>query len=518
MTRLIREFSPTRLLILMTLSLFFVAFSLRLMKLLTGYPFADDHARDVRIVMEHIEESKPFVLGPKASVGNIFVQPLYYYLIAIPLWVSQGNPVSASLLVVFVDSLTPVLLLAIGMIIFSKSAGFLMGLLYALSPFAIIYGSFAWSPNLVSFATTASVLGILMYLYKQNNAGAILASIFAIGAFHMHFQGLVVLGLVGCIAVYSVLFRKQSIKPWLLSVGIFVLSFTPIVFNLSVGVGNLQEIYRYFTQEQASYFQTTRTLEFLWNNIPRSFEVSLGFTSDGYMVGRSILVLGFVTGIIAGFKRWLQSRSIKGVFWIPPEWLLVLFYGVSIVGLRIYKGDKLDYYLLFMLYLPLLLLGLIWNEFRSRWFRVGTLIVLFGIVLNMGLHHPYAQYIGYSLADVRSNQDISFISEVVERTIQQYPTVQHGPVLYEFYREPIEYVSRWEFDLQKRVEIDSDRFVMFCSPEQCCMEFRCIAGCNSTEMISFLTNNPELSVVPRSSIKLTRIGRSIEAVEYEDLK
>ena len=139
----------SRSLMFFAVLLYVFSFSLRFYKFSNGMPFGDDHARDATVIMEHIQAKKPFVLGPKTSVGEFYVHPLYYYVMSVPLMLTQGNPFSMSFLIVLIESFTPVLLFIFVYRFWNLRSAQIAGVLYAISPFAIIFGSHAWSPNLV---------------------------------------------------------------------------------------------------------------------------------------------------------------------------------------------------------------------------------------------------------------------------------------------------------------------------------------------------------------------------------
>ena len=56
------------------------------------FAFTFDVGRDMLVVAEMIDKSRPVLLGPTAGVQGIFYGPWWYYFLSLPLMLSQGNP------------------------------------------------------------------------------------------------------------------------------------------------------------------------------------------------------------------------------------------------------------------------------------------------------------------------------------------------------------------------------------------------------------------------------------------
>lgn len=94
--------------VLLLLLIFLSAFLLRWFKLSDNLFFGFEQGRDAFII-ENIYRLKDFVLtGPSTSIGGVFHGSYYYYLMAIPYFLSSGNPQVAVLFLAFtIPSLHP---------------------------------------------------------------------------------------------------------------------------------------------------------------------------------------------------------------------------------------------------------------------------------------------------------------------------------------------------------------------------------------------------------------------------
>src|SRR3989338_1781558 len=123
-----------------------IALGLRLYHIDGYLTFLGDEGRDVRIVRDLLAGNLVFI-GPMTSIGNMYLGPLYYYMMAPALFLSRLSPVGPAVMIAILGTLTVFLTWLIGRNWFGKTAGLIAALLFALSPVAIIYSRSSWNPN-----------------------------------------------------------------------------------------------------------------------------------------------------------------------------------------------------------------------------------------------------------------------------------------------------------------------------------------------------------------------------------
>src|SRR3990167_1835175 len=70
---------------------------------ISGYmTFLGDEGRDAIIVRRLLVNFDPILIGPGTSIGNMFIGPLYYYLIAPALLLANFSPVGPSALIALI--------------------------------------------------------------------------------------------------------------------------------------------------------------------------------------------------------------------------------------------------------------------------------------------------------------------------------------------------------------------------------------------------------------------------------
>ncbi len=144
--------------LLIILVLLFALF-LRTYNLSATMTFLEDEGRDLLVVHRMLDTFRPALIGPQTSTGNMYLGPLYYYLITPALFLAQMNPLGPVIFIALTGVLTAWLLYYLGTKWFGKSAGMLAALMYALLPLPVIFTRNSWNPNL------APLISLLMLAY-----------------------------------------------------------------------------------------------------------------------------------------------------------------------------------------------------------------------------------------------------------------------------------------------------------------------------------------------------------------
>src|SRR3990172_6565231 len=75
--------------------------------------FLGDEGRDVMVV-RHILQGDLTFLGPRSSAGDFYLGPIYYYLMAPLLWLSNFHPVGPAIMIALFSIATVYLIYKIG--------------------------------------------------------------------------------------------------------------------------------------------------------------------------------------------------------------------------------------------------------------------------------------------------------------------------------------------------------------------------------------------------------------------
>lgn len=371
------KFESFLVVILVALALF-----LRLYRISEFMTFLGDEGRDLRIVRDLITHGNLVFIGPMTSVGNMYLGPLYYYMMAPALFLSGLNPVGPAVMVALLGVLTVWLVWFIGRHWFGRTAGFLAALFFAISPVAIIYSRSSWNPNPMPFFALISIWGIYQVWREKKYFWLPIVGLSVAAALQMHYLGLLLLPALGIFWLFSLLAikdnpgqRKIFLKMTVISGILFLVLMSPLaLFDLKHNGMNFKAFQSFFSDRQ-----TTVNL-----NPVRSdrFIPIINMTSSDLLLARqeafsplASLVLVLLSLVV--FFKAKQKSALKLLF----SWL-----GFAWVGLSVYKQHVYIHYLGFIYPAIFLLMGVILSFLLQKkiiFQVIGTLLVSYLVYLNL---------------------------------------------------------------------------------------------------------------------------------------
>ncbi|NCP47278.1 phospholipid carrier-dependent glycosyltransferase [bacterium] len=323
-----------------------LALCLRLYRISEFMTFLGDEGRDVRIVRDLITKGNLVFIGPQTSIGNMYLGPLYYYIIAPALFLSRLNPVGPAVLNALIGTFTVLLTYFIGRKLFDKWSGLIAALLYAVSPVAIIYSRSSWNPNPMPLFALLCIWGIYQVWQNKQYFWLPLVGIFFALALQMHYLGLLlgpVLGLFWIVTLISInkskdLLRKKTFLHFTLFafLSFFILMSPLLLFDLKHQGMNFNAFKAFFTDRQTTVnlnpAKSDRFLPVIYLTVS---DLILARQTTWAPLA-SILILLFSV-LIYLKSKWFSS--LKTIF----VWL-----GFAILGLSVYKQHIYIHYLGFI--------------------------------------------------------------------------------------------------------------------------------------------------------------------------
>jgi hypothetical protein len=351
--------------------IFILGFFLRAYNIENRMAFSTDQGIDILKVWEKTHQKKLYYLGPKASVSLFHMGPFYYYWITPAVVLANYHPISPALFVAFIESITPITIFFFCLKFFNKKSAYYSSLLYAVSPLAITFSSFAWNPNTIPFFVMLILYFLFLYLKDKNELNFVSAFIIFSLAFQLHYQMLII-GIF-----FAFVFFKQplkKIKNYIFCVGGFSLAFFPyFLYEVNNNFYNLKAIYAFFSQSHSQYYNRVGNIDFVINFLPNFYSKIIG----GYNLTLGLII--FIGSLLTIFYYGLYKKQKYFSF-------LLAFIIICLIGLRIYKGDKLDYYLAFMFVLPVLSTGIVLGKIKFKLLNkinLSFLIIMFIVVFNL---------------------------------------------------------------------------------------------------------------------------------------
>lgn len=323
-----------------TLTLIFIlilALSLRLYRISEFMTFLGDEGRDVRIVRDLITKGNLVFIGPQTSIGNMYLGPLYYYMMAPALLLSGLNPVGPAVMVALLGVFTIWFTWRVTREWFGPIAAIITAFLFAISPVAIIYSRSSWNPNPMPFFALLAVYGIYQVWQKQKLNWLPWVGVAFAGALQMHYLGLLIGPVLFIFWVLTLKKIKDSAEvkkiftqKTLLMIGIFLIMMSPLVFfDLKHQGQNFNAFKAFFSDRQTTVnLNPTRSDRFLPVINQTVSDLLLGRTL-GYEIYLSITLT--VLAVITFIKSKTKNNLV-----ILFTWLAIGFLGLGVYKQHVY--------------------------------------------------------------------------------------------------------------------------------------------------------------------------------------
>lgn len=343
---------------------------LRLYKIEAYMTFLGDEGRDALIVSRFIKHFDLMLIGPGTSIGNMYLGPLYYYLIAPSLLLAGFSPVGPSVFVALVGVATVFLVWRIGREFFSEAAGLVAAAFYAVAPTVIVYSRSSWNPNIMPFFALLVIYSIWRVWNRHEYKWLIVLGVAYAFVLQSHYLGLL---LTPVILIFWYLSRVP-IRYTLYASVLFLFLMSPLViFDARHGWRNYAAVKTFFTVRQETVSIKP------WRAIPKvpvifnDVNISL-LTGKDKNTGIAISVI-LALAVLICIKKVKRNKGF---------WLLFSWFGFALVGLGLYKQQIYDHYYGFFFAAPFLLLGVVASQV-SRLKIKNKIVKIFPLVIFLYL-------------------------------------------------------------------------------------------------------------------------------------
>ena len=382
------------------LIILFISSIFRLYRIDEYMTFLGDEGRDAIIVRRLLVNFDPILIGPGTSIGNMYLGPIYYYMIAPFLLIFNFSPVGPS---VFVALLGIATVFFVWFVIYewfpstSVKKGFLnVGALsaaglYAVAPVVINLSRSSWNPNIMPFFSLLTIFSIWKFWGREKLAWLIVAFVSVAIALQSHYLGLLLLPVVcffwiltlfGLLQVLNTsrrLLLKQFINYSVFGFFSFLLLMLPLViFDFRHNFINFNAMKKFFLERQ-----TTVSIR-PWTAFPKlpvivSDSLTSLITAKNSALGKSLSLFLLVgIGFLIFYEVfYIKSRKIKFIDSLKPYTILIFWLAVSFLGLGLYKQHIYDHYYGFFFTAPFILMGGLGQWMIDKFKIIGTLLVFF---------------------------------------------------------------------------------------------------------------------------------------------
>ena len=340
--------------------------------------FLGDEGRDAIIVKRMIVDRKFTLLGPTVSFGNLYLGPIYYYLMIIPLWLTRLDPVGPAMMVASLGVASIFLVYLLGREFFDRTAGLTAAALYAVSYPIIVHTRSSWNPNPVPFFALLTIYGLWRTIRDKDGKWLALVGACLGIIFQLHYIAFAFIGSV--FLIFLILKIRLKWYWYLLGIFSFLALISPqILFELRHNFVNSKAMIDFIFKR--GFFETTAGVGF-GKFSPLTIYQRLFYkliATDRRWLGVILLVFTTLWGFFHALrKRKFRTKNLG--FSLLGLWILL---GVLIISL--YRGTLHDHYLGFIFPTPFLLYGFVFSRLWARKFfkPLALIIFLFFFVINL---------------------------------------------------------------------------------------------------------------------------------------
>lgn len=400
----LRFFHLENILILFILA---IAAFLRLYRISDYLTFLGDEGRDV-LVVKRILEGNLTLLGPRASAGDFFLGPIYYYFMAPFLYLWHLDPVGPAIMIGILGVITVWLTWHVGRIFFGGKAALFAATLYAVSPVVIAYSRSSWNPNPMPFFS----LLILYLVYKACSLQStrlfwVIGILFGI-TMQLHYLATFLGVIIGVyVVIANIVFEKsQKIKKILvqalqLFLG-FLIGFSPfIAFEVKHSFPNIKTIFAFIFHttlqekyvDSSSFFAIVNDVFFrLFGRLATRYpppEQVVAQPSGTFVSWYSLTLLLAIISIALFLYSFFVVYKKRNILKIRQYMLIAIWLILGITLFGFYKKPIYDYYFGFMFPLPFLLIGNALSDVTSQkktsfvGIVVGTIVFVYLLLFNL---------------------------------------------------------------------------------------------------------------------------------------
>jgi hypothetical protein len=358
--------------------------------------FDVDQGRDMLVLAAMTRDGVLPLVGPTVWFADVHHGALYNYLLAPAAAMSSGDVVAVTVFIALLGIAAVGLTWWVGRAIGGPLAGFLAGLLLAVSPAAIESSTFIWNPNPIPVFSVAAIAAS----WRAHQGGHWAWWAVAMGAAgavaQLHLLGMIFLVAIVALCLIEARSDRSALRGFTGGVLLIGLLFLPVLIHeLGSGFSEIRGIIEYLAggSEEPG---THPVVAVLFTLIRVLGSPQIGLVTDLPQV--AAIIVAIVVGLAAWGLRATVGPERTGVRWLVG----ILIWSTIALALttpslqRVVVGFPNDHYHAFLYPVVALLIGIPWAGLISRavdvWRATGqarnliaALVLASGFALLVGL-------------------------------------------------------------------------------------------------------------------------------------
>lgn len=268
-----------------------------------NFLFLLDQGRDMMAVKGIVYDHHFTLIGPDTSLRGVFQGPLWYYLLAIPTFILDGDPWGGVLLMLIISVSVIVVAYFWMRIFFGDIAAIITLFLFAISPEAAAAATYVWNPHPMWLLIVIYIFTFYSLITRSIKFNLVLWPLIGL---MFNFQTALAVFIFAATVIYILIFNRKTLFSKYFIVGIILLfcAFLPqILFDfrhdllmtrsiLSIFGGSEQGLF--VRGENQGYFDLVNShLLSFYNNFRSAFVVE-GYLKHFPNVAIGIIILAFL--------------------------------------------------------------------------------------------------------------------------------------------------------------------------------------------------------------------------------
>lgn len=353
---------------------------LRLYKIDQYMTFLGDEGRDSIIVRNLLVHADPILIGPGTSVGGMYLGPLYYYFMAPFLFLANFSPIGPAVGVALLGVATIYLVYLVGLEWFSKKAGLVAALLFAISPTAITFSHSSWNPNIMPFFSLLSIYSIWRVWKKKQYMWLLATAVSFAFVLQSHYLGLLMAPVLFIFWFISKVPKKYT----LISASIFLFLMSPLlIFDIRHGWMNTRALYKFVVVKDSAVSIKP------WTSISKVYPIFEQINAS-MLAAKNEVIGGLVTILLTVFLVFIFTK--KKFVWHTGYSILLGWLTFGLVGFGLYRLPIFDHYFGFLFAVPFLIFGAFVDDRLKLKNKIMSIIVfaIFLILITVNLiNNPF---------------------------------------------------------------------------------------------------------------------------------
>ena len=405
-----------------------VASILRFYKISQYMTFLGDEGRDAIIVRKLLVDFDLILVGPGTSIGNMYLGPLYYYMMAPALFLANFSPVGPAVEMAILGVITVLIVWLITKEWFGIKGAFIASFLYSISSTVIIYSRSSWNPNIMPFFSILSIYSIWSVWKKFDFKWIFWLGIFLAFSLQSHYLGLLLFPTVGIFYLFTIIKlwpkkkhliknesfnyeikRKSFIKYSVFGTLAFLFLMSPLViFDARHGWRNVSSMEKFFSERQTTVSAKP------WTAIPKIPEITQEISSR-LIGGKNIPIGGWILTVIFVFSFiYLITRKKAKNNEVSAYIILLIWIFIAVIGFGIYKQEIYDHYYGFFFTAPFILVGGLFEDLLNNSKKFGKIVIwiLVGALVYINILENPFRY--------KPNNQMKRSAEVAEKIGNEY--------------------------------------------------------------------------------------------------